>query len=559
MSKCLGEDVIIDIMKRLPAKSVACAACVCRSWRNHAANILSTPKLTSALSQNPQLEAAMDEIMEKILEKPIRPDFAIAFAGQKFSLSRISILLKKNLGSKIPTIACYAPGIIGPDAITKEQKEVKWPQPVFETSKTARRRIIAEQHGLVVIIGHFPGLHIKAFALRNSFVKGEVDSFVASLVNYATSLSNDRHPLAMILLADPRADIRHMLESLDEGLCGNTVMVGGLAAEHEGACLYYNNQENSKIIDEYQSSNTCIEASTSTRNWKGSKLPRQGSASYDAVTLVFAKGKNGFRGTLSTDCGSCYFSPAVSAGLAAAGPIYKAVSVKISKDAVSKETSTWLTCRKEGVLAELDGQSVLDDLDNEVGGDILSGGLYIGVLKRSKRFMSLGKGKAAIPFRIHEVHDADEEYLFVEGEGIKTGDVFRFYRTDPETAKSSSKLALEHVCEQLRSPFQKGVLPATTVEIMACTLKQHYSKVFGGLLFACNGRGQSFFGDPNVDSSAFSRKYSDVPIAGMFCLGELGPPAVHSWEATEGGDTTSQLNFYSSIFMVFSHISDSEK
>lgn len=548
MPNCLGEDVINDIIKRLPAKSVASAACVCRSWRNQAAKILCTPKLMSALSQNQRLEAAMDEILEKLLEKPIRPDFAIAFAGQKFSLSRISSLLKKNLGSRIPIIACFAPGIIGPDAITKEQKEVKWRQPVFETSKTARRRIIAEQHGLVVTIGHFPGLHIEAVPLRNSFVEDEVESFVASLVNYASSLSNDSHPLMMILLADPRANIRHMLESLDEGLHGNTVIVGGLAAEHEGACLSFNNRENSKVVDEYQSSNTCREASTSTRNQKGSKMPGQGSASYDAVTLVFAKGKNGF-----LDSGNFHFSPAVSAGLAPAGPIYKAVSVKLSKDAVNKETSTWLTCRKEGVLAELDGQSVLDDLDNEVGGDILNGGLYIGVLKRSKRFMSLGT------FTIHEVHDADEEYLFVEGEGIKSGDVFRFYRTDPETGKSSANLALEQVCEQLRSPFQERVLPAAAVEVMAGTLKQHYSRVLGGLLFACNGRGQSFFGEPNVDSSAFSKFFSDVPIAGMFCLGEIGPPAVQSWEATEGGDTTSQLNFYSSIFMAFSHISDSEK
>ena len=197
-------------------------------------------------------------------------------------------------------------------------------------------------------------------------MEDEIESFVASLVNYALSLSNDSHPLMMILLADPRANIRHMLESLDEGLHGNTIIVGGLAAEHEGDFLFFNNQENSEVVDEYQSSNTCREASTSTRNQKGSKMPGQGSTSYDAVTLVFAKGKNGF-----LDSGSFHFSPAVSAGLASAGPIYKAVSVKLSKDTVNKETSTWLTCRKEGVLAELDGQSVLDDLDNEVGGDIL--------------------------------------------------------------------------------------------------------------------------------------------------------------------------------------------
>jgi hypothetical protein len=125
-----------------------------------------------------------------------------------------------------------------------------------------------------------------------------------------------------------------MLESLDEGLHGNTVIVGGLAAEHEGACLSFNNRENSEVVDEYQSSNTCREASTSTRNQKGSKMPGKGSASYDVVTLVFAKGKNGF-----LDSGSFHFSPAVSAGLASAGPIYKAVSVKLSKDAVTLENN----------------------------------------------------------------------------------------------------------------------------------------------------------------------------------------------------------------------------
>jgi hypothetical protein len=68
-------------------------------------------------------------------------------------------------------------------------------------------------------------------------------------------------------------------------------------------------------------------------------MPWQGSASYDAEVSTSAL-------------------------------LSQAVSVKLSKDTVNKETS-WLTCRKEGVLAELDGQSVLDDLDNEVGGDIL--------------------------------------------------------------------------------------------------------------------------------------------------------------------------------------------
>jgi len=62
MPNCLGEDVINDIIKRLPAKSVASAACVCRSWRNQAAKILCTPKLMSALSQNQRLEVISNSL-----------------------------------------------------------------------------------------------------------------------------------------------------------------------------------------------------------------------------------------------------------------------------------------------------------------------------------------------------------------------------------------------------------------------------------------------------------------------------------------------------------------
>ncbi|XP_057816356.2 F-box/LRR-repeat protein At5g63520 isoform X1 [Cryptomeria japonica] len=529
---CLSEDVMDAIMERLPAKSAAAAACVCRSWSRSATRLLSAPNFVTAVSFNRNLEAAIDEIMDKILSKPIRPNFAIAFAGQKFNLSRITTLLKKILGSRIPTVACFATGIIGPDAISSDQKEVTWRQPAYETSKAARRRIIDEQHGLAVTIGHFPGLKIEAIPLCNSLVEDELKSFVDDVGVYTSSVSNHANPLAMIVLADPRANIRGILESLEEGLDGDTVIIGGLAAEHEGACVSFNSQD--------------METSTSKKILKDRKARKGAPVIYDAVALVFAKRKND-----DIESARIHFNPAVSAGLSPVGPTYKAISVRVSRDDVERQTVTWLTCKREGMPAELDGQSVLEDLDDQVGGDILSEGLFIGVSKRSK--CSVGKDKAMVPFTIHEVHGADEQYLFVEGEGIKTGDVFRFYRTDSETGKSSSNLALEQVREHLRSPFiLDRVHPATTVEMVASTSMQCDNKVLGGLLFACNGRGESYFGEPNVESSIFSHNFPDAPITGMFCLGEIGPPSVRSWEAA-GGDTNSRLNFYSSMFLVFSY------
>ena len=43
------------------------------------------------------------------------------------------------------------------------------------------------------------------------------------------------------------------------------------------------------------------------------------------------------------------------------------------------------------------------------------------------------------------------------------------------------------------------------------------------LLFTCNGRGSHMFPEPDHDASLVSTSLGDVPLAGMFCAGELGP------------------------------------
>lgn len=45
----------------------------------------------------------------------------------------------------------------------------------------------------------------------------------------------------------------------------------------------------------------------------------------------------------------------------------------------------------------------------------------------------------------------------------------------------------------------------------------------GALLFSCNGRGQALFGQPNHDVGALARAYGQMPVAGFFAAGELGP------------------------------------
>lgn len=45
----------------------------------------------------------------------------------------------------------------------------------------------------------------------------------------------------------------------------------------------------------------------------------------------------------------------------------------------------------------------------------------------------------------------------------------------------------------------------------------------GALLFTCNGRGTNLFGSPHHDVSALRDGVPDLPVAGMFCGGEIGP------------------------------------
>ena len=47
--------------------------------------------------------------------------------------------------------------------------------------------------------------------------------------------------------------------------------------------------------------------------------------------------------------------------------------------------------------------------------------------------------------------------------------------------------------------------------------------VLGALLCACNGRGRSLFETPNHDAQALASVLGTVPMAGLFCNGEIGP------------------------------------
>jgi small ligand-binding sensory domain FIST len=58
------------------------------------------------------------------------------------------------------------------------------------------------------------------------------------------------------------------------------------------------------------------------------------------------------------------------------------------------------------------------------------------------------------------------------------------------------------------------------------------------LMFACVGRGTSLYGVPGRDLGLFRRGFGDLPVAGLFCAGELGPVQaatfLHAYSAVFG-------------------------
>jgi small ligand-binding sensory domain FIST len=45
----------------------------------------------------------------------------------------------------------------------------------------------------------------------------------------------------------------------------------------------------------------------------------------------------------------------------------------------------------------------------------------------------------------------------------------------------------------------------------------------GAVMFTCNGRGRGMFGEPGHDAGVVAELLGPIPLAGMFCAGEIGP------------------------------------
>jgi len=85
------------------------------------------------------------------------------------------------------------------------------------------------------------------------------------------------------------------------------------------------------------------------------------------------------------------------------------------------------------------------------------------------------------------------------GDVVREGQTVQFHVRDARSATEDLKLML--AAERVRSD----------------------KPVLGGLVFSCCGRGRGLFGRPHHDAMAIQEGIGDVPLAGFFAQGEIGP------------------------------------
>ncbi len=201
--------------------------------------------------------------------------------------------------------------------------------------------------------------------------------------------------------------------------------------------------------------------------------------------------------------------PSGAVGVALVGPVEVRTVVSQGCRPIG---SPYAVTRGEGnIVQELGGQSAVERLRQLVSNftaaeQVLArGGLHVGqVIDEHKA--EFGRGD----FLIRGLVGADPDTgAIAVGDAVEIGQTLQFHVRDAGAADEDLRLLLDPVA----SWNPKGVL-----------------------LFSCNGRGRSFFGQPDHDAGLLARATGDVPLAGFFAQGELGPVGkrnfVHGYTAS---------------------------
>jgi len=159
-----------------------------------------------------------------------------------------------------------------------------------------------------------------------------------------------------------------------------------------------------------------------------------------------------------------------------------------------------VTKAEKNLIRELGGRPALEKLMAEIKElkpderAMLDRGLHVGIaIDASKRNHQRGD------FLVRNVLGASREDGSVAvADIVRPGTTIQFHLRDVETASEDLELLL-------RGLGTTGSKPA------------------GALLFSCNGRGSRMFDVPSHDAACVARELGELPLAGFFAAGEIGP------------------------------------
>ncbi|KAF5730961.1 hypothetical protein HS088_TW19G00564 [Tripterygium wilfordii] len=515
----LNTDVLHDILSRLPADAFASAACVNKSWNKACKGILSTPKLASALSLNPNLHEAVNEVVNKVLAEPICPDFAIASIGKGFNLESAHTLITQKLGSRTPIITNVAGGLIGMDAKTSQVKEVKWDDADSDGERSRKNR------GILLTVGFVPGLKVDTIPLligRTNYQMAMVDQFLIDISQYTDSVSGCSIPSGIILFGDQNFDMKPVMAEMGETHHFNFSWKRISYLQSINGFVYADAvmPDEIAIVGDGSGSFLC-------RNWNNSP-----SCSYwiGAVALVFAKDKQNSPGA---GIGDVQFNVACSTGVIPFGPQLQAASVEKGSN------TSRLTFTMEGHNQILNAEELVDDILDLMDQQHTVPDLFLGVIHLQRGLYVDGSvsWRARTSLTFYQVTGSYGSELGIEGVGINPGDSFLFYHSDPGTALCTSDEAFQN--------------------LSALKADSNFPQVLGGFLFSSNLRSKSISGKPNMDSDPFRGNFPGVPLAGVYCRGEIGRGCsglITQEEVAEENNPRRCHHVYAAVYLVLSYV-----
>ncbi|MCD7448944.1 hypothetical protein HAX54_047556 [Datura stramonium] len=358
-------------------------------------------------------------------------------------------------------------------------------------------------------VGFLPGLAVDLIPLRKT--RGFMtEDFVCSIRERSFSHSGSS-PMGILLFSDEDIDIKPVLANLVHAFSSETAIVGDAGSRF----LYQGG--------------TAINRSNNR------------ASSSAAVALLFSRDAGKPPGV-----GETQFHVMLSTGISPIGPTYKAIYVK----AISDDYSTRLLATTLANDFNLDGQAILDQIYNELGDHTHSQALYIGVTKMRKCTFRSENTRWILIHEFHDVLRGDHEYLYVHGDGIRCFNSLRFYHANSDLARASCN----NVSNNMRR-LKQDLNHPTDDHTNYNGIDMHKKSVFGGMMFACYGRGKLFFGEPNVDASPFLENFPGVTFSGTFCNGEIAHGDLSSYEkgSKEHHSIRCSLHEFSTVYLVMSY------